>query len=165
MGISRQLCKSYFNDFIHQSNFNFIEQTSRSFIYKNCDEVIIVTDDSSKMIYYMYAKENKYKYIPKIKNMLYDWQNNLYFIQREILYPCTDTKKLAKIDKMKLLVSEGKSCGPLTEELLAFRYSPTAMKYEMNFDFGPHWLMETNNGKIVVADAFTSDYNGLLNVC
>lgn len=163
MGISHQVCKSYFNDFVHQSNFRFIEKTSRSLIYKNCNEIIVITNDLSKMIYYIYAKQNKYKHIPKINNLLYDWKNNLYFIQREELFPCTKTKKLAYIDKIKLFVKEGKAYDSLTEELLKFNYSRDAAKYEINLDFGPHWLMENIQGKIVVADAFTSEYTaGLL---
>lgn len=155
MSVARKLCKSYFNDFIHRDDCRTIEQTARSIIYQYGydNDVTIITDDSSKMMYYTYAKEHKHKHIPKINEMLYDWKNGLYLINREELFPCTNTKKMAEIDKIKMLLKDRQRYNAITEELLNFFYD-VCMDCNINFDFGPHWLMETGKGKLVVADAF-----------
>jgi hypothetical protein len=165
MSITTALRKSYLNDIINYEEIELFEKTKKSLIYKNNNnDIYIVTNDLSKMLYYSYGHKHKYKHMPKIHAMLYDWKNELYLINREILYPCTSTKKLAELNKMELMIKDRTHYNELTKELLEF-YNHIHWDYNIDFDFSPHWIMQTKSGKLVVADAFQANPQAIMGVC
>ena len=121
---------------------------------KNNTTLFLFSKDPSKYEYYSFAKQHKFKYIPRIYSLLHDNINHLYVVEREICNPITQDRKLARMDKIRFEVKHSQADDPVAKDILSF-YFDNENSYNHEFDFGVHWLMQDDNGKLVVTDVFT----------
>ena len=113
--------------------------------------LFLFSKDPCKYEYYKYAIDHKYQHIPKIYALMHDEVNDIYMIHREFCNPISNYKKIYRMEKIKDEVANFEPTDKVAKEILDFdRYSGK----EFCFDFGTHWLMQTDKGKMVVADAF-----------
>ena len=135
-------------------DLDVFEKGSNTTIYIDWEiaksSLYLLSKDPSKYEYYKFALENKFKYIPKIHSLLKDEINEVYLIHRECCNPIVKSSKLARVEKIRFEAKHSEAEDPVAKELLEFFY----MGYDYQFDFGSHWLMQTDYGKIVVCDAF-----------
>lgn len=135
-----------FDDILYKSNKTIVT------FYYNDKIVNLFTSEYVKYQFYYYALKKKIRCIPVIHHLIADDKNCLYFIQREYLYPVVETNKLNTIKKIEYWIRNRISNKhPIADTLLRFYYLNGE---NLDFDFGPHWIMQTRNGKLVVTDAF-----------
>lgn len=132
--------------------YDCIYNSQKTTIYNTLGSYTILTKEKAKYEYYRFALTKKYKYIPKIMDLIEDHRNGIFVIKREKLFPIIDTDKLARLQivqeclKSQTLINDN-----LLREALHFYINHHGAK----FDFGPHCFMQTKNKKIVVSDLFT----------
>lgn len=151
MSLNSQLKKSTLG-ILRFSGIIPIYKSNKTYVQVYEQVVQIFTSEFEKYQFYYYGIKNKLSCVPKISQLIADDKHGIYFIERELLYPIIDTKKLEAIDKIKYcaknrLPGEDK----IAEQLLKFYYLHQG---SIDFDFGPHWIMETHKGKLVICDAF-----------
>jgi hypothetical protein len=144
---------------LKKSDLRHLKLTQSSKIYKSqktliesINTIYIFTTEFEKYQFYYYGLKNKFSCIPKIHQLIADDKHGVYYIERELLFPIIDTSKLDTIEKIKYyIINRLPGENVIAKELLAFYYQ---FQGSIDFDFGPHWIMETQKGKLVVSDAF-----------
>lgn len=116
--------------------------------------LFLFSRDPSKYEYYLFARINRFKYVPKIHSLFHDAINNIYVVERECCNPIVQDRKLTRMEKIRFEVKHSQADDPVTEEILKFYYA-NDNSYNHEFDFGTHWLMQDDHGKLVVTDAYT----------
>ena len=122
---------------------------SNSIVYLFDKQVIVFTKDKAKFDFFLQEKLLKNKYIPKILGMYADYMNGIYRIDREVLYPITTREKSLKIRQIEEMIKINESgYHSISDCIIKFLYNNHDVKYDLSHD----WLMQTKNGKIVMAD-------------
>lgn len=147
-------------------DYKLIDAGSNSNVYKafECDKVAVVSTCPAKFMCYKvsrkpneninFIKFKKFNHIPKIWYMseYVIGNKNLYVIVREELFAVSDTRKIARIQKIEELVkSETVGIDRIADEILALE---DLLNFQFKVDFGPHWIMQDSKGKLVICDAF-----------
>lgn len=150
MSLQSQLKKSELK-FFQFTNGQNIHKSKKTYI--QCfSHVHILTTEFEKYQFCYYGLKNKLSCIPKIHQLIADDKHGVYYIERELLFPVIETKKLDAIKKTEYCIKNRLPGGDaIAKELLKFYYMHQG---SVDFDFGPHWIMETAKGKLVVSDAF-----------
>ena len=129
---------------------------TNTIVYSKWDGAIpslfLFSKDPSKFYYYRYAVRNKFKHIPKIYALLYDELNGIYLVHRECCNPIVTDKKISKMNSIRWQIQHSEPIDDVAIEAIDFFMHDE--DYEFQFDFGNHWLMQTDRGKLVVCDAF-----------
>jgi len=129
---------------------------TNTIVYSKWDGAIpslfLFSKDPSKFYYYRYALRNKFKYIPKIYALLFDPINNVYLIHRECCNPIVTDKKINRMNAIRYQIQHSEPTDPVACDVVDFFAHDD--DYEFQFDFGTHWLMQTDRGKLVICDPF-----------